>query len=1166
MAANERKKKEFSPEQKAAIETPGNVIVSAGAGSGKTTVMVERIVRKLLTVDESGKRPELDSMLIVTFTRASAADIRRKLAKRLRKLRRGAEQDSTNGALGKKERDDANAAVEIAKSAIEALPVCNIGTLHSFCQRLIRNYYYAAEVDPAAMIADDGDAKAMRDECIRRAVKAARDRGDSVTIDILDELSGRRDDDGTEKAVRSVLEFALSLSDTRGYLSKVEDDGAALAELVEKMSKRHDDLIEQAKRLSEAVAAAKFDNIAGGVSDLFGCIDFGFAIRKTQYRGKDAYLAELNDMYKTLKAACQKYREDLAEVEKAKSVGCRSLPYARTVSAIALDALDRYEARKAALGLIDYADLEHGALKVLSNVDCMKEIAKTVDYVFIDEFQDVNPLQAEIAQRLKDGARAEMFLVGDVKQSIYAFRRCNPKFFRAALNDSDYKRIDLNKNYRSAKQVIEFVNAVFKNVMKSDFGGADYSVDKLIFGRSDDENVGSADFYVIDKDSKRYGGFSAAAFEPYSVKDAKKGAEREDDEALLIADLILDYVDSLKEKEKKEKEKEQEQAEKKDCGKKDGDDDDDDDDDEKEGFGSIAVLVRAAQTPFCDRLVRLLRSKGIPCNFGGKTNALDYPEAEALIYIAKCIDNRFDDVALYTALRSPMGGFDDDELFEIAKAGEELAAKAGFAKEYGFGTGRKSYYFWQKVQAYVKSNKGEYGKRLKVFFERRDRLSAYAKTHDAADTLGKITSEIDFFQYVMENKGNPAAVDALISAAAGKKCSLSAFLESAADAELSVSDGGDAVTISTIHASKGLEYDFVIVANADKSFNTRDASAKCMAVGTDDAVGGVGGVAVKYPSLSTRESLPSGRWLLEKFAVPDRNRAEELRLFYVALTRAKKKLVVCGKGKKEYNDPREASSEIDFMRNIPPKVPPTWSRNPDDVKGSTGKSADGDAVDADMQKKIEESIRKEIEARIKADSEYVFDDGHIKMSVTAIAEGDGDELSDELPNITYDDCDVGESMFDMGGEEAARRGTAYHKAMELIDFDRPDAEKVKSVMTDGELVDFSIILTACEEMKKLTVGAKAYKKERGFIANLPVDGKNILVQGVIDLLIINADGTATIVDYKTTAAEFLMNENYLKQLALYAAAVERTTGLTVSSAYLYSFALGRTVKCSISHR
>ncbi len=1088
-------KRTFSNEQLDAIFTPGNVIVSAGAGSGKTTVMVERIVRKL------AQGHKLDRMLIVTFTRASAADIRIKLAERLSELKRGGDDMAeTAERMGAPCSTDMRRA---AADALEALPVCNIGTLHSFCQRLIKKYYFAAGIDPSAALADEREANGVENDCIRRAVRALRDSGDATARDILDALGNRRDDEGAVGVVGKVLDYALSLFGTREYLNCVPSDTESYAALDEMLKERRAQIVEEIRLLRADIAAVKYDKLGDAAALLEGLLDGKIdAVDKPKYMGHEGVFIELGDRFKAVRDECKAYRADFSDAEVAK--GIDSAPFAKVICDAALDALDRYEARKAALGKIDYSDLEHGAMNVLSDPDCMKEIADSLDFVFIDEYQDVNPLQADIAQRLKNGAGAEMFLVGDIKQSIYAFRRCDPTFFRNALADPDYTPIFLNRNYRSSEEVIDFINRVFTGVMRSDYGGADYSADRLICGSG---THGGARFIAVDgKDEQKPDGDSL-----YSVVRAPKGGERPDAAAKLIVDMIVDY-----------------RAE---CGEKD--------------CGSIAVLVRSARTAFCDGLIRLMRKNGIAVDLGRKTVISDYPEALALLCIARCVDNRFDDIALYTALRSPMGGFSDAELSEIATVGEAAAIANGVPPEAGGAGGRKSYCFRQKVGAYS----GRLEKRLCEFMQKRDEFCEYAGSHDAADVLGYITSRTDFFQYVYERGGSASAVEAVIFDAENKKCDLSSYLASTdGDTELTVGDGGDAVTVTTVHGSKGLEYDFVIVADIGRKFNMRDASSRVIAARS--------GVAVKYPDSATRRLLPTARWLLERAAVPDRLRAEELRLFYVALTRAKRRLVVCGKAPSKLHEPRFAACEYDFMKNIlPERAEPSLRR--------IEHAETPDVADAAVTRAV----------RKRCESGYSPSDAPIKTCVTAIASQSEDDYTSFAPVLTDDDYMPGAEEYGAetvgavgarydGSDLAARRGTAYHRAMELIDFDDPNIDAVRAATDNAELVDFDDIVKAVSAMRELTKDCSAYFKERYFIADMPVNtGGSVLVQGVIDLLILRRDGTAVIVDYKTTSPDRISNGAYAEQLRLYKEAVERSSPFKVSEKYLYSFALGKLIKC-----
>ncbi len=1080
---------EFSPEQKKAIETDGNVIVSAGAGSGKTTVMIERIVRKLL----SGAK--LDEMLIVTFTRAAAADIRVKLAERLVKLKRDP------------------AAADKAARAADDMAICDIGTLHSFCQRLVKTYFYAAGIDPSASVVEENEAESLKYSDIKAAVAKAAENGEEYFMRMYDALSSRRNDDGVVKTIGRILDLALSLPEPRKYLTETAPDSSVFGELDGIAAFRRAQLAERIASIKADMQAAKLDALLKAADDLIPYMD-GYAdeIRRTSHRACGDYRDVINDEFKRLKKDCASYREFIDTVTAAKNAD--SAPYSAALKSVALDALERYSKRKSALGKIDYTDLEHGARRVLKDEGARAELAQRIKYVFIDEYQDINPLQAAISRDLKD-CGAEMFLVGDIKQSIYAFRRCNPKYFKDATVDPDYTFVALNRNYRSSPQVIEFINNVFGGLMTDEFGGADYSTDKLV---ATVESAGEAEYCLVER-ADGNGKECSDIHEDgvYSVVKSAGKASGYDGQAAFIVSRVLDWLRTATEP----------------------------------NLGSIAVLVRSARTEFCAKLAAAFKKAGIACTVGKKSKLSDYPEAVALLGILRYVDNRSDDIPLYTALRSPMGGFSDEELLSVAQTGERIA-RARHVKPYVSGGGRESYAFWQKAENY----KGELREKLDRFYALREEFLKYSDTHDSADTLGYITSKIDYFQYVFDAGGSAEAVEALISYAANRHCDVNALIDfcDRSDFELDVNAGGDSVTITTIHASKGLEFDYVIVADASHGFVLSDSYDKVIA--TEN------GAACKIPDAIEHKMLPSAPWLLESVKGPDRLRQEELRLFYVALTRAKRKLTVCGiNGKRSSSDPRRARCELDFMGAVTPAVvaPPESSTAAPRAEGP-----------------LDESIYSAVKAR--CEFKYVGHDRPIKTCVTALAEYSDEDYTSAAPVLTDDDrAHSGDDVYSVRprGKSAARsdadgaalsklRGTAYHRAMELIDFSSPDFDAVKRDCENAELVDGDEILHAATVMRELTDGCAFYAKERYFIADMPLDEisgggsvESMLVQGVIDLLIVHNDGSATIVDYKTTTPDRLASDAYRTQLKAYCTAVERVTPYKVKKAYLYSFILGK---------
>ena len=1088
----------FNSEQIKAITSPGNIIVSAGAGCGKTATMIERIVEKL----KSGA--ELDRMLIVTFTRAAAADIRVKLAERLNELK----YESSDYRV-------------IAERAIDGMPVGNIGTLHSYCQKLLRKYYYAAGIDPAAILMDDGESEAVLDDCIRACIDDALDSGEPHFRMAYDMLASRRDDGNVKRAVRLIVMFALSLPDAREYLTRPRSDSDYFAALDGMAANKRAALIERRNAIKQDAVDNGFALVIPPLDEMEDFLDGKIdGLTDTSYRPNKKketpeeieIRKEINDAFLSLKKDCAGFLTYRAAMEKAKTID--SAPMSAALTKVALNALDGYDMKKAAIGKIDYSDLEHGAERILSDAECRKEIAKSIDYVFIDEFQDVNPLQAAIADRFRE-CGAEMFLVGDIKQSIYGFRRCSPEFFAKALKDDNYTAVYLTENHRSSKRVIDFVNDIFSRVMTEDMGGADYSVNKLVC-TSDQE--GDAKFYEISGDGEK----KADDGTPYSVMNAVTESEV-DPEAKLVANLVIDRVERLtKERDSK-----------------------------AHSLSDIAVLVRSMTDGFVDDLVNILAESGIRCNVCKKSRLSDFPYAAALVDIARYVDNRFDDLGLFTALRSPMGGFSDEQILEIAKCGEKNLGRAF----------DKNTTLYQKVAAYS----GEYGDKLGHFVALRDEFSLYAKCHTAAEALGYITSKTDYFGYA--SAAAAGSVEALIEFASDFE-SLREFLDycSSGDFELSVAADSDAITITTIHSSKGLEYDHVIVAGAGKKFNMSDLVGKIIVC--DD------GVMLKYPDFENDELELTAPYIVAAAKGKGDVRGEELRLFYVALTRAKTDVVVCGKT--PYRKSKEPNSHyLDFMRGM---ARDEYEQSERDVVMEESVLPDngGAVVQAVLRACDFDYGKRKIFSDPYADGELSPDmlaelKAPIKTSVTAVIKASGEEgdYTSASPVLTIDDKNVpsvsGEAHGGKRGDvDPCAVGNAYHKAMELIDFDNPDVAAIRNI--EGfEYIDFADIERAAAAMKKLTENSASVFRERYFIMDASyaelykTNGNsktNVLVQGVIDLLIVKSDGTAIIVDYKTTSPDNLDCPEYRTQLELYAKAVERSTQYKVTSKYLYSFRKG----------
>ena len=1208
-------------QQKDAALFSGNTIVSAGAGCGKTQTMVGRIVYKIL------EGVPLSEMLIITFTRAAAASLKKKMSDAFSAIHNSDKIDSSVKTM--------------FDEAAYSMPVSDIGTIHSFCQRL-RTRFPIEGIDPTRTICDEQDSAAIKSSAVKAAIKEGM--SDEKFVDICKMLSDRRTDNGAEKAIGKIVDYALTLSDPEKFFGKIKKDEDYF-ERAESTVPEKNGLSARIDAIYKSVIEEELDDLldVSGLKNYFDCVDG--AVRPSLPGNKKPKDKSKHAVYDLLKSDFSLIRDDCDEYLKvAWAEKNNSVPYATALMEVACSAYEKYKKKKADRGVIDYSDLEHDAITILSNEKYRTDITSHIKCVFIDEYQDVNPLQNQIAETFRN-AGANVFLVGDIKQSIYGFRRCNPRFFSDTLstayektdpdrlNDNNYTRFDLTGNYRSSPEVIKFVNDVFSEIMTSELGGVNYDVSHALEAMGENKNVvGRAEFVYIDKDAAITVKSDIVPVEPTdSYSDTQSGlAEKTETEVAPVEELCKnpdeedvcknpDFETVAGAKEKTERcdnpvDEVTEKAEADKCEKKykKGKGKEKKEEKPKEPysvknaasspsldpeacyianrilaltaknekgeseakFGDITILLRSTDNAFAATLFDTLGYFDIPVSIGRSAKIREFPEAVALLDIARFVDTAVDDLALYTALRSSMGGFNDEELAEIATEGGAAFEKSKIKK-------RRDITFVDKVKAYIKSSENkhihvEIIKRLKEFFSLRDKFRTYSACHDAADTLGYITSEIDYFTHVYSTCGAHAAssVEALISSAVDKKCDLHTFIEycSDPDFELSASSVGDTVKIETIHKSKGLEYKYCFVAGCAKGFNFSDINNYVI---IDDD-----GIAVKVPCSDglVGETIPH---LLAKEDEKKKLISEELRMLYVALTRAEKALIVTAKTRaKENKDPaKNPNGYIDFLKQVP------FLKSIIDAPLTevvvNGRSYDNDENEAVTQAVIE---------RFK----FVYPEKNtfVKMSVTAVA-----EESDEYKTAKI--ADDGERVDEYsvkrrsgkkrdGGETARLKGTAYHKAMELIDFENPDFDKIRGSIENVELIEedergVENIIKAVNEIKNTIKGVR-YIKEQHFIADIKVVVGNIkketqalkiikeridlsdssassdeevaLVQGIIDLIAVHDDGEVTIVDYKTTKEDGLNSDAYETQLALYKSAVEVSTGKAVKRAVLYSFEKG----------
>ncbi|MDR3022232.1 MAG: UvrD-helicase domain-containing protein, partial [Clostridiales bacterium] len=447
----------FTNEQLLAINTEGNMLVSASAGSGKTTVMIQRILRLL----KSGV--QMNEIFVSTFTNASALDMRTKLKRELINY----------------------------DSIVDNLHQASIGTFHSLCSKLIRKFFYAVDIDPDFALMDEKESDLILQECIEQIVQETNRNPTQDYLSLYNVLLLNRTDRALRQQIAKIYYFSRTQVNDSEWLLKASNSHAKPQNFIVEYQKKRESKLQSLKaQLLQFQELARQVELDFGiyVTELLDFLDGRACTLSTLSKKKCKFCektsgfiynrqVEVYEQFKDFKlyfkSKAEKLNLEICDPELA-------LPFVLEILRLTELSAQRYERKKQQVAKLDFADIEHKMLKVLENSDTRQLILSEIKYLFVDEYQDINPLQDKILSML--GQNAQIFIVGDVKQSIYSFRMCDPKFFIQKLKDSTLQQVNLNGNFRSRIEILDFVNSVFAPVMTTDWGGADYSQDSMLSG------------------------------------------------------------------------------------------------------------------------------------------------------------------------------------------------------------------------------------------------------------------------------------------------------------------------------------------------------------------------------------------------------------------------------------------------------------------------------------------------------------------------------------------------------------------------------------------------------------------------------------------------------------------------------------------------------------
>lgn len=1147
----------WTEEQLQAINKRGaNILVSAAAGSGKTSVLVERIITKVIE-----DKVDVDKILVVTFTSAAASEMKQRLLKALYKK------------IDEKP-DDA-----YLQRQISLLNRANISTIHSFCLNMIKNNFYLLEMPANFRIGDTAEIEILKQEVIESIFEEKYENNDKEFLDLIRKYTTYSDDQNLKDLIIKIYEYSRCTPNPKKWIRESAEDfnfeekiknedysnkwtdilyqdlKETIIDSIEQLKKNKlkvegiqalekvYDIYEEDIQSLEKIDTTTWDTMITGIKNKTWTRYVG-NIKASE--GEKAIKSELGEIRKNIKSKLTNI-EFLSQKDAVLELN-QMYPTLKYLANIIEEFDSRYTEAKHEKNIIDYSDLEHLSLKLLVDENNEKtEIANKYqfDEVLIDEYQDINEVQEKILTSVSNGKNT--FMVGDVKQSIYRFRQSRPNIFidkyinykKAQKNDDKLEestKILLYKNFRSRLEVLETTNIIFQSIMSKEFGEIEYNEEEYLnqgaeFEKNKLEDY-SSELYIIDKNEEKIDGEIEEKTETEEdVNENKEIIENSAYEARLIAEKIKEF--------------------------------------HKQGFkySDMSILLRSVKSS-APVYEKELSERGIPVYSDAASEYIDSIEINTILSFLKIIDNPLQDIPLITVLRSPIIGLNDNELLEIRLLDKE-----------------------RKFYKALELSKNEKAIR---FIEMLNKFKNDSLSMPLDELIWKIYMETGYFYYVRlmpGGKTRQANLKKLFETAKNyEKISFKGlfnfilFIEKITktnnefESAKVVGEKDDVVKIMSIHKSKGLEFPIVFVSGITKKVNESDYRTK---IAYDQDLG----FGIKYiDEISEYDTISKRALKIKSFK---EMLAEEMRILYVALTRAKEKLVLVGVERnvqKTKDDLANALSQYEHINNkINPILVAKYKRmyewielsrifNPTiplkeytvpAEKYKNMKIEDDETFDLSEYVKAQtpnEEAYKRIDQMLNWQySHQASIDEITKTSVTALKNNKNKKL--EIKKLITDDK--------TDKLTPAQIGTLVHLAMQQLkdsDIDQM-LENIKiSAIEKQELIKRKQIFENYikSDLFKMLQEAKEVNRETPFFMYIDSENKEdkILVQGVIDLYFIDSNGNINLVDYKTDYAEKEeeLVEKYKMQLNLYSKALSKSMKKEVTNKFIYSTKFNKLIK------
>ena len=1208
----------WTNEQKQAIYEKGsNILVAAAAGSGKTAVLVERIINKIIN-----EKVDIDRLLVVTFTNAAASEMRERVLKAIYK------------------KIDENPTDEKLQRQVTLLNKASICTIDSFCLDVVKNNFFEIDISKNFRIADKTEIEILEQDVLEELFEEKYENKDEDFLKLINTYTEYRDDTPLKDLILTIYRYIQSnpypekwldekiemfnfQEDIKQDFSKTSWGEILLKQIKEIVEDGVLQLRAEVQNLQNSEELRKsFEFLRGNLNQLellqanldtwdkaytiYNSLDFGrwMVDSKIKTDLKENAQKTRGKVLDSLKNVADKVL--IMDSEESFKDIINMYKILKKLEKIILEFSELFSKRKKEKNIVDFSDVEHIALKILLDengnpTEIAKKYQEKFEEIAIDEYQDSNLVQEYILTSISKGNN--IFMVGDVKQSIYRFRQARPDLFlskykkyklKQEKTQKDDLKIQLFKNFRSRKEVLDFSNLIFSKIMSEELGELNYTEEEYLNLGAEYENTGEnlkTEIDIINIESSEEKTENAEELEVEKTdedsendEETKEEVERKEDievEAQFVANRIKKLIES-KFQVYDTKEKIQRDIKYKD----------------------IVVLLRSTKisAPIFEKEIIKL---GMPVFSDSSSEYLESLEIQTIMSLLKIIDNPMQEIPLVATMRSIIGGFTDNELVEI-----RLSDK--YDNFYNTILKAKT-----NVNEKLRIKIDEFLNKLEMWRQEQQYLSL-------PELIWKIYNDTGYFNYVgLMKNGELRQANLKMLFERAKQCESISFkglynfinyiekIKTSSkdmDSAKIIGENDDVIRIMSIHKSKGLEFPVVILANVGKQFNLQDLNQKIL-------LHPELGIGVKYIDydLQIKYDTLSKRAIKNKIKIE--TLSEEMRVLYVALTRAKEKIIITGFIKKDKQNKmlentekydklnlmllQKAKSYLDWLmlvhiynENEMEEIS-TWNNYTkeeilsicNEENSKENENISEIILDKINNFKLEENTEKQISELLNYKYKYIASTAiPTKTSVTEIKESlltekqntpkdeeQEDEQLEELPKPKFLQADEETQITN------AEKGTLIHLCMQKLDI----RKKEYTINDIKELVDKLVAKKNITEQEANSINlkkvlqftkskiweemceAKTVEREKTFYINIPAKEiykenveEKVLVQGIIDLYYITKEDELILVDFKTDYVpnndEKILANKYNLQLKLYKKALESATGKQVNKTFIYS--------------